>query len=84
MKNHINRILDRLKLGSAARHSFDFFRYVTNPGLLWNNIKFRAGKAPDGLPVQPPGLAYLVCGQYDLEAMYYNGKKWCSMDTIAA
>ena len=75
MKRFINTILDRLKLGASARNLTNFLKYISNPDLLLRNFRFRRNGAPDGLPVQTPGLAYRVCGQYDLEAMYYNGRK---------
>lgn len=49
-------------------------KYICNPKLLLNNARFRRNGAPDGLPVQSPGLVFLVCGQYDLESMYHNGR----------
>ncbi len=75
MKRFINTILDRLKLGASARNALNFLKYITSPELLRKNAGFRRNGAPDGLPVQTPGLAYRVCGQYDLQAMYFNGRK---------
>lgn len=75
MKRILNSILDKFQLGAFARNSTNFVKYITNLKLLLRNAKFRRNGAPDGLPVQTPGLAYLVCGQYNLEAMYHNGRK---------
>jgi len=71
----MNSLLDSLNLGAAARNSVNFLKYVTSLTLLRKNFRFRKKGAPDGLPLQTPALAYLVCGQYDLEDMYYNGLK---------
>jgi SAM-dependent methyltransferase len=71
----VNSILDIFQLGASARNSINFLRYITNLKLLLRNARFRRNGAPDRLPVQTPGLAYLVCGQYNLEAMYHNGRK---------
>lgn len=74
MKHLINSLLDRLRLGASVRNALNFMKYISNPKLLLRNARYRRNGAPDGLPVQTPGLAYLVCGQYDLEALYYNGR----------
>ncbi len=75
MKRMINTVLDRLQLGASARNGLNYLKYISSPKLLRRNARFRRNGAPDGLPVQTPGQAYLICGQYDLEAMYYNGRK---------
>lgn len=75
MKRMANSTLDKFQLGASARNINNFLKYITNLKLLQRNSRFRRNGAPDGLPVQTPGLAYLVCGQYDLEAMYHNGRK---------
>lgn len=74
MKQMINSILDRFQLGAFARNALDFLKYIFNWKLLLKNARFIRNGAPDGLPVQTPGLAFLVCGQYDLESMYHNGR----------
>ncbi len=75
IKQKISTLLDKLRIGALARNTFKFLKYILDIKLITKNMKFIRNGAPDGLPLQTPGLAYLVCGQYDLEAMYYNGMK---------
>ena len=75
MKQMINSVLDKFQLGASARNGLNFLKYIFNWKLLRKNARFIRNGAPDGLPVQTPGLAFLVCGQYDLESMYHNGLK---------
>src|SRR5262249_52972949 len=48
-------------------------RYLMNFEVRSRNARFRQRGAPDGLPIPPPQLVYLVTGQYDAEAFYHNG-----------
>jgi SAM-dependent methyltransferase len=47
--------------------------YVFDAKTRRRNARFKARCAPDGLPMPPPGLIYLVTGQFDAEAFYQNG-----------
>lgn len=75
IKQKIYTLLDKLRIGALARNTFKFLKYIFDFKLITKNIKFKKNGAPDGLPLQTPGLTYLVSGQYDLESMYYNGMK---------
>jgi SAM-dependent methyltransferase len=81
VKQMINSILDRFQLGASTRNALNLLKYIFNWKLLLKNARFIRNGAPDGLPVQTPGLAFLVCGQYDLESMYYNGLRGISWIT---
>lgn len=80
MKRLVNRVLDLLRLRSAARRTLDILRYWSDRDLVRRNRDFARRGAPDGLPVQPPFLVYLVCNLFDVSAFYGNGRK--GMDWI--
>ena len=75
IKHIVNKFLDRFHLGASLRDFINYVKYITDFKLFLQNARFKRNGAPDGLPIQTPHLAYSVCGQYNLEAMYYNGRK---------
>ncbi len=78
MKTLCNSVLDRLGLGAAARNTLNRLRYMCNPGMIISNMRCRRKEAPDGFPLQTPGMVFLVSGQFDVLELYYNGEKGAS------
>jgi len=67
------RALDRLGMRVAARKQYHALKYWLDlPGLLQDRAVRRRG-APDGLPLPPPALVYLVVGVHTIRDFYENG-----------
>jgi len=73
IKETAKRALDFLGLGVAVRDLRNRGRYFFDAKTRRQNLRFKTNRAPDGLPMPPPELVYLVTGQFDAEAFYQNG-----------
>ena len=57
-------------------------RYLLDGEAKRRNARFEKGSAPDGLPMPPPYLVYLITGQFDTEAFYQNVGAKCIEDVL--
>jgi len=73
IKETAKRALDFLGLGVAVRDLRNRGRYFFDAKTRRRNSRFKTNRAPDGLPMPPTELVYLVTGQFDAEAFYQNG-----------
>jgi SAM-dependent methyltransferase len=68
------RALDGLGLFAAADDARARLRYRLDGAARRRNERLLAHGAPDGLPLPPPGLVYLVAGSFDVGAFYESGR----------
>ena len=72
MKNTAIKLLDTFNLVSFANNLINKYKYLTDYNLRhYNSLVYEKG-LPDGLPIPPPQLIFLVSGHYDLEEFYHN------------
>lgn len=62
----VKAALDRFNMSAVARDTYKSSRYAVNVAQRMRNARYRAHGAPDGLPLPPAHLVYLVSGQHDL------------------
>lgn len=67
VKQSVVAALDRFNLSAVVRDRYNAARYGLDVAQRVRNTRFRRQGAPDGLPLPPAHLVYLVSGQYDLE-----------------
>lgn len=67
-------VLGSLRLLIPLRDLYNWLNYATNFELRRRNALFLKKGAPDGLPMPTPKLMHIVCGRYNLEGLYVNGK----------
>lgn len=65
--------LERLNLLKSAKYSYNRIRYALNFPLRKRNLAFHRRGAPDGLPLPPAKLTFLVRWRYDLQDYYESG-----------
>src|SRR6266566_3540762 len=63
-------IVERFDLHSAVYKTRARLKYLTSPGTRRHNAEFLERGAPDGLPLPPPHMVFLVAGHFDLEIFY--------------
>lgn len=73
MKRLIKQILDSVNLGLSAHDMYNRCKYFTDIHMQFRNARFMNQGGPDGLPVPPPQLIYLVSGNYDIRLFCYKG-----------
>ena len=71
----IVQLLDQLHLTRSFVNFYCWLRYLTDFGLWAKNRELlRLREQEDGIPYPPPGLIYLVTGEYDIDRFLKNGK----------
>jgi SAM-dependent methyltransferase len=73
LKITLKSALNLLGLGATVRDLRYRTEYFFDAATRRRNARFERNSAPDGLPMPPPTLIYLVTGQFDAEAFYNNG-----------
>ena len=73
LKNGVKSALGALRLGPTAHDVRCRIGYLFDVKTQNRNARFKGRCAPDGFPMPPPKLIYLVTGQFDAEAFYNNG-----------
>lgn len=73
MKRPLLGFLDRVGVLPLALRARDRWRYRKNRETREADEEFLAAGAPDGLPLPPPELIYLVTGQFSSRAFFQNG-----------
>ncbi|MGH9784853.1 MAG: class I SAM-dependent methyltransferase [Terriglobia bacterium] len=66
-------LLGLLGVGAAARDLLKHGIYCVDRKTRSRNTRFKNSPGPDGLPMPPPELVYLVTGQFDAEVYYQSG-----------
>jgi SAM-dependent methyltransferase len=69
----LTRSFDRLGLSARANDLRSHLAYATDRETRRLNADFREAGAPDGLPLPPPSLVYLVAGHFNLRWFYETG-----------
>lgn len=69
----LRRFLDSTGLLTLADHLFPALKRAVSVRTLWDNHRFKKQWPADSLPLPPPGLFYLVNGQYNIERFLTNG-----------
>ena len=85
VRREIIALLERLQLVSAA-NAVRGLSSRASPRVAWNNLKWRMRGAPDGLPLPPTRLIYLVSNRYDSDWFLTSGKAGyeCILDVLNA
>jgi len=73
LQEAVKGALNVLGLGSTVHDFRSRQKYQADLQARARNARFLDQPAPDGQPMPPPELVYLVTGQFDLEAFYDNG-----------
>ena len=73
LRDTVKSALNVLGLGAATRDIRNRSKYLFDAEARHRNARFKEHSAPDGLPMPPPKLIYLVTGQFDAETFYHNG-----------
>ncbi len=73
VKEALKSALDVVGLSAAVHDLRNRAKYYLDTETRFRNSRFRHANAPDGLPMPPPYLVYLITGQFDVEAFYQNG-----------
>jgi len=66
-------LLGLVGVGAAARDFLKRGIYFVDRKTRSRNARFKNSPGPDGLPMPPPELVYLVTGQFDAEVYYQSG-----------
>ena len=72
-KQGLKTVLDVVGLSPAVHDLRNRIKYSLDDEPRGRNARFSQANAPDGLPMPPPYLIYLVTGQFDAESFYQNG-----------
>ena len=59
----------------GAAHEVRGLTSLAKPRTLLSTLRSRIAEAPDGLPIPPPRLTYLVAGTYDVECFLTFGRR---------
>jgi SAM-dependent methyltransferase len=73
IRRSLKRGLDRAGLAAKAYDVRARARYLADRETRAENDEFTAAGAPDGLPLPPPSLVYLVAGHFNVEWYYSSG-----------
>jgi SAM-dependent methyltransferase len=73
LRRALRRSLDRAGLAAQAYDLRARARHLADGETRAQNDEFAAAGAPDGLPLPPPSLVYLVAGHYNVEWYYSSG-----------
>jgi 2-polyprenyl-3-methyl-5-hydroxy-6-metoxy-1,4-benzoquinol methylase len=73
VRRWLRRRLDEVNLAAFVYDMQARLAYARDSGLRRENERLRAGGAPDGLPLPPPHLVYLVAGHFNLAWYYESG-----------
>ena len=69
----LDKIFDSFNLLPLLYSAFSRYRYLSDSDIRSRNAQFKKQGAPDGLPLPPPQLVYIVGGHYDIEKFYRKG-----------
>lgn len=72
-KSIIRKIFYAFNLVGILIGIYNKYKYLTDFKIKSRNVQFTVKGAPDGLPLPPPQLVYLITGNYNIEGYYYNG-----------
>jgi ubiquinone/menaquinone biosynthesis C-methylase UbiE len=73
-KTLARRAIDAVGLTALAHTAYARWHYARDADLRRRNARFRKQGAPDGLPLPPPRLVFLVAGHHDLANFYAAGE----------
>jgi SAM-dependent methyltransferase len=73
VKQAVKSALELAGLSAVVHDLRNRTKYVFDKTTRTRNARFERINAPDGLPMPPPHLVYLITGQFDAEAFYQNG-----------
>lgn len=73
-KSLVRQGIDAVGLSGLAYTTYAQWKYVKDTDLRRQNALFRRQGAPDGLPLPPPRLVFLVAGHHDLAQFYAAGE----------
>lgn len=79
IKQSIIALLDTLHLHAVIYDCYRSIKYRLNNSLRRKNKKMQQQGVPDGLPLPPPRLVYIISATYDLEVFYaqsLRGAAW--------
>ena len=85
LKQNVKTALNILGLGAVVRDLRYKAKYLLDSKTRHRNARCKTQMAPDGLPMPPPKLIYLVTGQFDVEAFFQNGVRGvnCIQDILS-
>jgi SAM-dependent methyltransferase len=71
----IAKALNTVGLGSAALRAFGVARNLSRPRQAWANRRLRRMGAPDGFPIPPDSLLFLISGEASVGGYLSEGAK---------
>lgn len=74
IKRRIATAMNAVGLGRAAFHTLGFARRISHPRRALRNLRLRRAGAPDGLPIPPDRLLYLISGDASVSS-YLAGRR---------